>query len=71
MGEGHLWGRGACGGGMQAGEGTDAVRASRSWDPKACLSRAASDLPPFYCLFKTILLINNINGAPHITPLPL
>lgn len=38
-----------------------AVGASRSWDPSEGLRGADSNLPPFYCVFKTTLLINNIN----------
>ena len=39
----------------------NAIRAPRSWDPSECLQAADSDLPPSYCLFQTIPLINNIN----------
>ena len=59
----HLWVR------LLVGEGCmrvkaqppNAVRAPRSWDPSECLQAADSDLPPSYCLFQTIPLINNIN----------
>ena len=56
VGEGPTWGRGA-----HWAQGPGAVGASRSWDPSEGLRGADSDLPPFYCLFKTILLINNIH----------
>ena len=39
----------------------NAIRAPRSWDPSECLQAADSDLPPSYCLFQTIPLVNNVN----------
>ena len=52
-----------CWGGVHVGESTapNAIRAPRSWDPSECLQAADSDLPPSYCLFQTIPLINNVN----------